>query len=97
MRPFYVFLRTHTVLDVCGVFDVSFICWSKFGRSGYCPGLPGDLVSGPWGSIPGPGRGGSEGSGGAGPHKNVYFYSRPDGRHHTGISVGTEWYTTRVV
>jgi hypothetical protein len=33
---------------------------SRLCRSGICSGWPGDLLPGPWGSIPGPGRG-SEG------------------------------------
>ncbi len=43
-----------------GLKSVSFACWTSGvvfgGRSGHCSGWPGDLVPGPWRSIPGPGR-----------------------------------------
>ncbi len=45
------------VLDVSGCFRILIGRSLILCRSGTCSGLPGDLVHGPWGSIPGPGRG----------------------------------------
>ncbi len=56
---------------------------------GNCSGWPGDLVPGPWGSIPGPGREVRLGSGGPKTfYKNIYFYSHPDVRHVFGWVLG---------
>ncbi len=43
-------------------------------RSGTCSGWPGDLVPGPWGSIPGPGRGLRRGSGGPPNLIQIYIF-----------------------
>ncbi len=59
-------------LDVWGNFRIFIRRYSILSRCGNCSGWPGDLVPGPWGSIPGRG-GGSEGSGGAPNLKQIYI------------------------